>query len=324
MTFEIISFVVMAAGAYGALLSRSRGYVYSWVAIFFVYSVAVRSTLPSNDMVNYVAAFGAWPPPITPYTIREPVIWFGLPLLGLIIDEAVVAFVVIDLVTCLVLIWGLQRLDDGSGRLLSIAPMLMSSFVFLFGQQNILRQHVALVVFVWASSYDADSPVRATIFFAIASLTHNAVILLSGHWLDGRTRSQLGWMVTAVGMSVLPLLVGLIGKSWSATGANTTLAYVGFFVVTALAVSYSSGGRRIMETPYSSWRNYLMIIPLMFVLGEAQFERVSMMFVVVIVISLFRYYRIWRIRWSVLANAVYLALIMPVFLVPSAFQMLRT
>ena len=161
-------------------------------------------------------------------------------------------------------------------------------------------------------------------FFVLASFTHNSVILLVGHWLEGKKRAQLGWIVMAVGVSMLPLVLGIVAKSRSATGANTTLSYVGFFVITALVVCYGVAGRGILRPPFSVWRNYLVILPLIFVLGEAQFERVSMLFVIAAVVAVFRYHETWRIRWALLANAMYFVLIAPVFLFPSAFEMLRT
>ena len=138
-----------------ALVRRNRRYVYAWVGLFVAYSIAARIRVPANDMVNYVAALGSWPPPITIYTVREPVIWFGLPVLGLVLENPILAFVAIDVVTCVITIRALERLDDGSNKLLALAPVLLSSFVFLFGQQNVLRQHVALVrlsmgVVLWA------------------------------------------------------------------------------------------------------------------------------------------------------------------------------
>ena len=314
----------MAVGAYFALFNRSRKYIYSWVALFLVYAVAVRSRVPANDMVNYVAAFGMWPPPVTVYTVREPVIWFGLPLMRFVVKDATFAFVVIDLVTCIATIAALRRLDDGSGRVLSIAPTLIASFVYLFGQQNVLRQHIALVIFLWAISYCVNSNGRATLFFVLSSLAHNGTVMLFGHWLDHRAkgRFQLGWLVTVLGVTILPWAIGLVGKSSSATGANSTVAYVGFWFGTGLAVLYSGVGRMVFRAPFSSWRNYMAVVPTMFILGEAQFERISMMFLVLIVVSLCRHYRTFRIRWKVLVNVVYFALIVPVFLFPAALDML--
>ena len=326
MTLEVVSYIAMATGAYLSLMFKKKAWIYGWVLLFLVYSIAIRVRAPALDMLNYAAALESWPPPITPYTLREPVVWLGLSALGSVVRSRVLAFVLIDLVTCFATIWAFRRLDDGSSRLFSMAPTVLTSFVFLFGAQNVFRQHIAFVIFLCSVAYAAGAPGKAGLLFLLSGLTHNSIVFLFGYWWDSirERRSQVGWVATAAGIGLLAVVINLVAKSSSATGGNTVGAYVGVSAAMWGLLMYSMKGRGIMEQPLSPWRNYVALLPAVVFLGEAQFERVSMMFIVLMVVAVGRHYAAFRIRWRILANAAYVMLVVPVFVFPSAWNILRT
>ena len=327
MTFEVVSYITMAAGAYLALMFKKKAWVYGWAMLFLVYSIAIRVRAPALDMINYAAALEVWPPPITAYELREPVVWLGLAALGTLIRNRVLVFVLIDLVTCIATIWAFRRLDDGSDRLFSMAPTVLTSFVFLFGVQNVFRQHIAFVIFLCSVvACAAGTTRRAVMLFLLSGLTHNGVVLLFGYWWDAirEHRSQVGWVVTALGVGLLAVVIDLVAKSSSATGANTVIAYVGVSAAMGVLLMYSMRGRGVLEMPLSPWRNYVALLPAVAFLGEAQFERVSMMYMVLMVIAMARHSAVFRIRWRVLANVTYVVLVVPVLVFPSAWNILHT
>ena len=127
-------------------------------------------------------------------------------------------------------------------------------------------------------------------------------------------------MATAAGIGLLAVVINLVARSSSATGGNTVGAYVGVSAAMWGLLVYSMKGRGIMEQPLSPWRNYVALLPAVVFLGEAQFERVSMMFIVLMVVAVGRHYAAFRIRWRILANAAYVMLVVPVFVFPVGME----
>ena len=58
---ELTAYVLMAFGAYVALISRRRRVLYGWFLLYVGYSVIVRIMPPTVDMVVYSEAMAAWP-----------------------------------------------------------------------------------------------------------------------------------------------------------------------------------------------------------------------------------------------------------------------
>ena len=142
---ELTVYVLMAFGAYVALISRRRGVLYGWFLLYVGYSVIVRIMPPTVDMVVYSEAMAAWPPPFTFYTLREPVVWIGVPFLHYLLNNRIATFLIVDVLTGLIVYRAMHDLDDGDGRMFAMAPAIMTSYVFLLGQQNVWRQHVAFI-----------------------------------------------------------------------------------------------------------------------------------------------------------------------------------
>ena len=119
---ELAAYAVMAAGAYVALITRERIVLYGWFALYVLYSLIVRLAPPIIDMEVYARALTLWPPPLSFYTLREPVVWLGGPVLHRLLNDQVATFLVVDVLTGLIVFRSMKTLDDGSGRMLSLAP----------------------------------------------------------------------------------------------------------------------------------------------------------------------------------------------------------
>ena len=325
MAMELITFVVMAAGAYIALVLRTRAAVYVWVVLFVVYSVTVRLSPPTLDMITYTDALSTWPPPVNLYTLREPVIWLGAPLVNRVIGTPVVTFLVVDLVSVAVVIRSMDELDGGDGTMVSLAPTIVASYVFLLGQQNGWRQQVAFVLFLWSCAARSRGQLRGLPLVVLSVLTHNSVALLLGYWLDKGRKPGCGYgpVVTLFGVCLVALLLPYLRKSSSLTGLNTEYLYVLVAASLGLLLIYANRGRLPLGT-VDGLRNFVAFVPAIAILGSTQFERMGMMFLVLILLDLYRNHRCLRIRRSEASNLVYATLVAPVFLFPNALGMLLT
>ena len=54
---------MMAVLSYLALVTRRNTAIYAWIATFALYTLIVRLKPPTSDIVNYLRAMNAWPPP---------------------------------------------------------------------------------------------------------------------------------------------------------------------------------------------------------------------------------------------------------------------
>ena len=225
---ELSIYVVMCVAAYLGIATKNRRVVYLWIAVYIAYSVVVRLGPPTGDIAGYASAVSLWPPPISIYTLREPVFWLGLSAVYQALGSTVVLFVAIDLALCLLVLLSMRKLDDGSSGMFFFAPALVSSYVFLLGQQNTLRQHIALVVLLLAIVARQRNQRAAYIWFILSVLTHNSTVLFLGYWFDSgkSTRRLYGPLITLSGVIAVAALLPWIRKSGTDTGVDTRYIYV--------------------------------------------------------------------------------------------------
>ena len=153
MSAELAAFALLAVLAYIVLMTRNSVTLIVWFVVFVVYSLIIR--IPevasfSLDMKTYYRASESWPPPLSLYTLREPLVWIGTPLLRRLTGSRIVTFIAVDIVVAMCVMRAMKLLDDGSHTMISLSPTIVSSYVFLLGQQNVIRQHLALALLLWA------------------------------------------------------------------------------------------------------------------------------------------------------------------------------
>ena len=319
---ELLIFAIMAILSYLALVSRRHTAIYAWIATFALYTLIVRLKPPVSDIVNYIRAMNAWPPPFTLYTLREPLFWFGAPLLRRLIGLDILAFLTIDAVVMAIVFRSTQA-ADGDERLLSLTPTMMTSYVFLLGQQNVLRQHLAFVLLLLATLPHYRDRLYPSILLALSFLSHNATIVLFGYWFDVNDRRPrlTGPVITATGAVSLFFLLTVVAKSSADTGMDARLLYVIIAFVILMLIMFSNHGRRFHRY-CPALLNFIAFLPATLVMSSASFERIAMMFVFFMVIDIYRNHKHLKMTRLVAAQIAYGVLVIPVFLFPSTLRFL--
>lgn len=317
---ELIAFICMAAGAYVAVITRNRYVVYCWFLLYVVYAIAARSLPPVIDMVGYSNAMTTWPPPLSFYTLREPLIWVGVPLLYQLLNDRIVTFLVVDLITGLIVIRAMRALDHGDGTMFSFAPLVMTSYMFLLGQQVVWRQHLSFVILLWAIAARIRHRRCSVLLFALSILGHNAAAVFFGYWLDvGRqSRSRFGPILTLSTVALIHFTLPFLGKASAyATGLSTEYLYLVLVAVTLLLILFANYGRFASANEVPALMNFIAFIPAVAVLASGPFERISMMFLAFIFIGLNHSHRAIFIDRAVIAQAAFIVLVVPTFIFPS-------
>ena len=322
---ELTAYVLMAFGAYVALISRRRGVLYGWFLLYVGYSVIVRIMPPTVDMVVYSEAMAAWPPPFSFYTLREPVVWIGVPFLHYLLNNRIATFLIVDVLTGLIVYRAMHDLDDGDGRMFAIAPAIMTSYVFLLGQQNVWRQHVAFVILLLAVASRVRSRPGSIFLFMLSFLAHNATALFFGYWIDtGRAhRFRYGPLLTFGAVILMLYALPSLGKSASATALNTEYLYVAFAVAVSLTLLYATTGL-LSPVGTPALLNFLGFAPAVAVLASAPFERISMIFLVLIVIDIQRRHQALHIGSVETQHAAFVLLVTPTLIFASSRVFLLT
>ena len=322
---ELTAYVLMAFGAYVALISRRRGVLYGWFLLYVAYSVIVRIMPPTVDMVVYSEAMTVWPPPFSFYTLREPVVWIGVPFLHYLLNNRIATFLIVDVLTGLIVYRAMYDLDDGDGRMFAMAPAIMTSYVFLLGQQNVWRQHLAFVILLLAVTSRARSRPGSIFLFMLSFLAHNATALFFGYWIDtGREhRFRYGPLLTFGAVILMLYALPSLGKSASATALNTEYLYVAFAIAVSLTLLYATTGR-LSPVGTPALLNFLGFAPAVAVLASAPFERISMMFLVLIVIDIQRRHQDLHIGSVETQHTAFVLLVTPTFIFASSRVFLLT
>ena len=323
---ELIAYIVMAVCAYAALISRTPSIVYGWFVLFVIYSLIARlSPQATGDMLVYYKAAETWPVPPTFYHLREPVLWYGSSFLYQLLNDRVLTFLLIDIFGGTIVLRAMKTLDDGDNCMFSFAPCIVSSYVFLLGQQNVLRQHLAFAILLWALAARFRNRRAAFIPFVLSVLTHNVTAVLSGYWFDvGRKGEQrrYGPLITVMCVVLIGITLPFIRKSSTVTGLDTAYLYVVLAAVIGGLLLYANYGRLSMSWSASLF-NFVAFIPAIGILTSAQFERLSMMFLVLILVDIYRHHRMLRLNRVVVAHLAYGVLVIPTLLFSSSLVMLR-
>lgn len=322
---ELTAYLLMAFGAYIALISRRRGVLYGWFFLYIVYSVIVRIMPPTVDMVTYSKAMTVWPPPLTFYTLREPVVWVGVPFLHYLLNNRIATFLIVDVLTGLIVYRAMHDLDEGDGRMFSMAPAIMTSYVFLLGQQNVWRQHVAFVILLLAVASRVRHWRGSLFLFILSFLAHNATALFFGYWIDtGRAqRFRYGPLLTFGTVIIMLYALPSLDKSAQATALNTEYLYVAFAGAVILILLYATTGRlSAFGTP--ALLNFIGFVPAIAILASAPFERIAMMFLVLIVIDVQRRHKALHIGSIETQHVAFLLLVLPTLIFQSSRTLLLT
>lgn len=319
---ELVAFGVMASTAYIALIVKKRMLTYGWFILYALYSLIVRlSPAISSDMTYYYHVAQNWPPSVTFFTLREPVFYFVYPSVLRVLGDRTIAFLVMDLVCGLIIFRAMKEFDDGDGRTLALAPVIISSYVFLLGQQNVLRQHLGLIILLWSLAGRTRHRRSALVLFVLSALAHNMALVFFGYWFDmGREkRSRYGLLFTAT--VVVAVAVGFSGwKSAGAFGVDTRYLYVAVATTLVGLLLYASTGR-FSSLPVSML-HFMVFIPAGVYLASAPFERLAMVFMVLIVIEVYRRQRSLHLDSELTGHFVYALLVVPTILFASTRGML--
>ena len=294
---ELIAYIILLSISVITILSESQS-LYKWIFIpsVLVFMFIVRNEGFDSDINHYAIQMSATG--IDLYYLREFVFWFGSRVLYFVLQDNLYTFLLMDLIWIIAILKVGNRMAFFDKKNLNNALLLvlMTSFPFVFGYENIYRQFYA-TIFALLSYSLVDKKYYSSLFFLIvAFFMHNIVALLLPLFMMKKfykfnftDRIQIASIITLVFVASLGLLSDL--KSTEKTGLNLGVFYLLIFI-TLLVIAMLIHRKNIyifFEKIPSLFFIVVLMLGLVTLKADMIAERLGMMFIVFVTYDLYQY-----------------------------------
>ena len=294
---ELISYIIlMCLSAFTLLTESKMMYKLIFIPSVMIFMFIVRSEGFDTDIEDYARQMHATGMDL--YYLREFIFWFGSRFVYYVFQDEFLSFLFMDLIWIIVMIMVGNRMSSFKSENLNNALLLvlMTSFPFVFGYENIYRQFYA-TVFALLSYSLIDKKYYISLFLlSISFFMHNIVALLlpiffikKFYKFNFPDRIQISTIVTLVFVASLGFLIKL--KSAEQTGLNLGMFYLLVFVlllVVALLV-FRKNIYILFEKAPSLFFIVLLMMGLVALNVDMVAERLGMMFICFITYDLYKY-----------------------------------
>jgi hypothetical protein len=294
---ELIAYIILLSISVITILSESQS-LYKWIFIpsVLVFMFIVRNEGFDSDINHYAIQMSATGMDL--YYLREFVFWFGSRVLYFFLQDNLYTFLLMDLIWIIAILKVGNRMAFFDKKNLNNALLLvlMTSFPFVFGYENIYRQFYA-TIFALLSYSLVDKKYYTSLFILIvAFFMHNIVALLMPLFMMKKfykfnftDRIQIASIITLVFVSSLGFFEDL--KSTEKTGLNLGVFYLLIFI-TLLVIAMLIHRKNIyifFEKIPSLFFIVVLMLGLVTLKADMIAERLGMMFIVFVTYDLYQY-----------------------------------
>ena len=294
---ELTAYIILLFLSVFIILTENQS-LYKWIFIpsVMAFMFIVRNEGFDTDISHYAKQMHATGTDV--YYLRELIFWFGNRLVYYVFADVMIAFLFMDLIWIIAIVKVGNRLSDFNKENLNNALLLvlMTSFPFVFGYENIYRQFYATIFALLSYSLIDKKYYTSLIFFVIAFFMHNIVALLLPLFIVKKfykfnfsDRIQISIIVTLLFISTLGLLVKL--KSTEQTGIDLGAFYFLIFLILLLValLIFKKNIYELFEKIPSLFLITLLMFGLIILNVDMVSERLGMMFIVFVTYDLYKY-----------------------------------
>lgn len=258
----------------GNVIKDKRLFFILYFVVYSVMSFVVRFSGFDEDINTYADAmsYNAF----SLYFLKEPVIWFGQRWLFMAIESETAVFIFTDIFFGLILYSTLSRFKSPQYIYFSI----LLFFPFVLGFQNVYRQWVGEILFLFSISLVYRNKFSSLFVYVLSMASHNVAGVFLPVYLRGGD-SKLWKMASLSILLMMPVILILTKgtKSSASTGANLTIAYL--FLLGCITLFFILSRRGIIKKSekmmYSFLFYYLFIcFSAVLLLSSTSAERVVM------------------------------------------------
>ena len=205
-----------------SLIKNSTVFFVVWFLVYFALVIIVRNKfdVDINTYANLMSSSS-----LSIYYLKEPVVWLGQRYVFGLTQDAFTVFVIYDVILGVLLYKALINFNVPQYVFFSILVF----FPFVLGMQNVYRQWVASILFLYSFSFIWNERVyfKAYSFFALSFLAHNVAAVFLPLLLVRKRKAfgKLFWLLSFV-VPFIGIYLGAATKSSSDTGFDLSAAYL--------------------------------------------------------------------------------------------------
>ena len=294
---ELVSYVILILLASIIILLESN-FLYKWLFIpsVILFICIIRFSGFDTDILTYVNQMNA--SSLDLYYLREFIFWFGSRLAYYITQDEVFAMLLMDLVWIIVIIKVGNRLSDYKKEKLNngLLLVLMTSFPFVFGYENVYRQFYATVFALLSYSLVDKKQYKSIFLFIVAFFMHNIVALLIPIFIvkkfynfDLPSRVQIAIIISLLFISSLEILESL--KSVEVSGIQMGLFYLIIFIILLVIglIVFNKNIYVLFEKVPSLFFIVIIMTGLIFLDADMIAERIGMLLISFVTYDLYKF-----------------------------------
>jgi len=293
---ELTAYIILICLSSFTILVESRK-VYQWIfipsVVVFLYVVRIEGF--DSDIENYAQQMHATG--LDLYYLREFVFWLGNRFIYYIFQDEFISFIFMDIVWIFTIVKVGNRMSLNRERLNNaLLLVLVTSFPFVFGYENIYRQFYATIFALLSYSLIDKKYYYSLFIFVLSFFMHNIVALLLPLFLMKKfykfnfsDRIRISLITSLIIVASLGLLVRL--KSTEQTGLDMGMFYLLLFVILLIIASlvFRKNIYILFEKVPSLFFIVVLMIGLSFLSADMISERLGMMFICFLIYDLYRY-----------------------------------
>lgn len=293
-------------------------------------SIVVRSN-PHSDIPVYINSFSISISDLvnTPYYLKEGLFWIPSAVLHQYIFKS--EFLVLLFWDCITFAL-LLKICKNAKLSYSFVFIYLLSFMGVLTFQNIYRQYIATILFLYALTLSKGKFLSPYIYLGVAILIHSSIILLSPMFILYRRKKLIHSLlfILLMGMGFILLLWVIKSDYDYNTGLNLNIIYLvsilfmnSFLGILILSMKESMREIRFVLQPLI-YLSILVVIAFIGLGGSLFFERVSILLLQVLVFLFLDCIRnLPRVHCGIFRFFFALAFILPTFFFDSTFAMLQ-
>tara|TARA_B100000767_G_scaffold264090_1_gene278569 strand:+ start:1931 stop:2926 length:996 start_codon:yes stop_codon:yes gene_type:complete len=294
---ELVFYIILILLSSITILLESN-FLYRWLFIPSVISFIfiIRFSGFDTDILTYANQMHA--SSLDLYYLREFIFWFGSRLAYYITQDEVFAMLLMDLIWIIAIIKAGNRLSDYKKEKLNngLLLVLMTSFPFVFGYENIYRQFYATVFALLSYSLVDKKYYKSIYLFIVAFFMHNIVALLIPIFIikkiykfDISSRIQIAIIASLLFVSSLGVLESL--KSVEKSGIQMGLFYLIIFIILLVIglIVFRKNIYVLFEKVPSLFFIVIMMSGLVFLDADMIAERIGMILISFVTYDLYKF-----------------------------------
>lgn len=264
-----------------------------YIPFIFIFILTVRLSGYDIDIQHYADAML-----ITDdnsiYYLKEFVFWYSQRFLYIILNNDLLVFLFTDIIWIILVLKVSNTLNEGVKFKNGLIIILMTSFPFFFGYENVYRQFYGTIMVLLSYSL-INKKLKISIFiFLISLLIHNTMFLLLP-FLIMKKKFNMKYKIFIVTF-ILIIFIILLNymsqfKSGHTTGIDMSTYYMLLMVIASCIyiIKFNFNINLIYKLMPSLYSSLILIVPLQFMSFDMIAERLGMVFVIFLLYDLYSY-----------------------------------